>query len=125
MGKIDSDAERVVRAYLDAIGDRDFDRARRYLADADFHHRSPISSFQDPDAYIADIARIGAILERIEPRKLFIDGDDVCVIVDYVTHMARRNVTPVVHWMSVTKGKIVSIETIFDASEYIAMFNAD
>jgi ketosteroid isomerase-like protein len=115
----------VANAYLDAIATGDFARARACLADKAFSNRSPISTFDDADAFIADISRVGAILERMELRKVFVDRDEVCVIVNYVTHMQRRQVTPVVHWMRVVDGKIASIETIFDARVYEGLFELD
>lgn len=114
--------KQIVQAYLDAIAERDFERARRLLADERFCQRSPIASFDSADAYVADITRVGAILERIERRRMFVDGDDVCVVVNYVTRMDRRQVTPVVHWMRVERGRIASIESFFDARGYDAMY---
>lgn len=112
----------VVNAYLAAIAAGDFERARDFLSDLRFSTRSPIGAFNDADAYIADISRIGAILERINRRKSFVDGNEVCVIVDYVTHMEQRQVSPVAHVMRVEEGKIVSIESFFDARAYAEMF---
>ena len=112
----------VVDAYLGAIAARDFARARSWLADERFATRSPIASFTDADAYIADISRVGAILERMDRRRTFVDGEYVCAIVDYVTHMDQRQVSPVVHLMRVERGKIRSIESFFDARAYAEMF---
>lgn len=117
--------EQVVDAYLGAIAARDFDAARRCLSGRSFRHRSPISSFSDADAFIADISRIGPILEAIERRRTFVDGNEVCAIVDYVTRMDRRQVTPVVHWLTVVDGRIVAIETFFDARGYAKLFEVD
>lgn len=114
--------QQIVQSYLDAIVARDFDRARRLLADERFFQRSPIASYDSADAYVADITRVGAILEGIERRRMFVDGADVCVVVNYVTRMDRRQVTPVVHWMRVEQGKIFSIETFFDARGYDEMY---
>ena len=115
-------APEIVDAYLAAIAARDFQRARSYLSDRGFSTRSPISTFTSADAYITDISRVGAILERLHRRKTFADGDEVCAIVDYVTHMHQRLVSPVVHLMRVQDGKIVSIESFFDARAYAEMF---
>lgn len=115
-------ADEIVNGYLGAIGARDFERARRFLADRGFSNRSPISSFDDADAFVADLSRVGAILERMEQRRMFVDGNEVCVILDYVTHMQRRQVTPVVHWMRIADGKIAAIETFFDARVYEELF---
>lgn len=112
----------VVDAYLAAIAAGDFARARTWLSDSGFSTRSPIAAFNDADAYIADISRVGAILERISRRKTFVDGNEVCAIVDYVTHMEQRQVSPVVHLMRVERGKIVGIESFFDARAYAEMF---
>lgn len=112
----------IVHAYLDAIAARDFARARTWLSDERFSTRSPISNFTSADAYITDIARVGPILESVERRKTFVDGNDVCVILNYVTRMDARQVSPVVHWMQVADDKIVYIETWFDARQYAAMF---
>ena len=115
----------VVNAYIDAIAARDFPRARAWLSDGRFSTRSPISAFESADAYVTDISRVGLILEGIERRRVFADGNDVCVILNYITRMDRRQVTPVVHWMRVEDGKIVSIETFFDARAYDAFFRID
>ena len=115
-------AVEVVTAYLDAIATGDFARARACLADKDFSNRSPISTFDDADAFIADISRVGAILERMQLRKVFVDRDEVCVILNYVTHMQQRQVTPVVHWLRIADGKIAAIETFFDARVYEDLF---
>ena len=114
--------DQVAHAYLDAIKARDFERARHYLADDRFSQRSPIGVFQDADAYVADMSRVGAILEGIEHRHTFVDGNDVCLVVNYVTRMDGRQVTPVVHWMHVDGDKIRSIETFFDARGYDDMY---
>lgn len=117
--------DQVAHAYLDAINARDFERARGFLADDRFRQRSPIGAFEDADAYVADISRIGAILEGIERRRTFVDGDEVCLVVNYITRMDGRQVTPVVYWMRVDSGKICSIETFFDARGYDEMYPDD
>lgn len=117
--------EQVVHGWLGAVADRDFERARRYLSDLCFAHTSPISTGANADAYVADISRVGAILESVELRQTFVNGDHVCAIVNYVTHMDKRRVTPVVHLMTVDGDKITSIETFFDARAYAEMFTVE
>lgn len=117
--------DKVAHAYLDAISARDFERAREFLADDHFQQRSPIGAFDDADAYVADISRIGAILEGIERRRTFVDGNEVCLMVNYITRMDGRMVTPVVYWMRIDGGKIRSIESFFDARGYDEMYPDD
>lgn len=120
-----STVKEVVDGYLGAIAARDFERARAWLSDGPFTHRSPISSFTNADAFIADISRIGPILEGIVRRRTFVDGNEACAVVNYITRMDRREVTPVVHWLTVAEGRIIAIETFFDARGYAKLFEVD
>ncbi|UCE89593.1 MAG: nuclear transport factor 2 family protein [Pseudomonadota bacterium] len=112
----------IVHAYLDAIEGGDFDRARGYLSDEQFVYRSPIFNYDSADEFIIDIARVGAILERIERRRSFADGDEVCDVLRFVTSWSKPTSTDVVHWSKVKDGKITLIEAIFDARGYREMF---
>lgn len=112
----------VVDAYLCALAERDFERARTFLSDERFSTHSPIGAFADAASYMEDVSRVGPILERLERRKLFADGQDVCAMVNFVTRMERRYVSPVVYVMRVEDGKITSIESFFDASGYAELF---
>lgn len=116
--------QEVVHAYLDAIEARDFEHARTYLSDGHFTYRSPIAGFNDADAFIADIWRVGPILEGIDRRKTFVDGNEVCDILGFKIRMAQLSTIPVVHWAIVDGDKIVSIEVFFDATAYSRMFDA-
>ncbi len=115
----------VVEAYFEALAARDFDRVLGFLAERGFTYRSPLSNFDGAESFVDDISRIGSILEGIEQRKTFCDGNDVCTILDFKTRMDRLQVTPVVHWAKVEAGRIVSIETFFDAREYAKLFEID
>lgn len=115
----------VVDAYFGAIAARDFEQARRWLADEGFSSCSPIASFDDADAYIADVSRVGPILEGLRHRHTVADGEEVCAVVEYVTHFDRRVVSPVAYWMRVRNGRIAAIESYFDARAYAEMFVAE
>ncbi len=43
--------------------------------------------------FIASISHVGRITKRIEHRKMFIDGDEVCVIYNFVTTMGALGST--------------------------------
>jgi limonene-1,2-epoxide hydrolase len=111
----------TVAAFIDAIEARDFERARDYLSDTQFSYRSPVSMTDDADTFIALVSRIGPILERIERRRTFVDGGDVCSILHYRTTMESLKDVAVVQLATVAEGKIVSLEVFFDASEYNKM----
>lgn len=114
--------EAVFNAYLDAFAARDFERVRATLSDRTFHYRSPVTAHNNADVFVLDISRVGQILEGIDRRRIFIDGDEVCAI---LTFRIRINVVtryPVVLWARVEAGRIVSLEAFFDATEYSQMF---
>lgn len=115
----------VVESYFEALTARDFERVRAWLSERDFTYRGPISQFDSADLFVQDVSRIGSILEGIEQRKTFCDGNDVCSILNFKTRMDTLQVTRVVHWATVDRGRIVSIETFFDAREYAKLFDVD
>jgi len=113
--------EEIVSALLDAFEARDFELARTFLSDGAFSYRSPIESFNDADAFISNISRVGPILERIERCKTFVNGSDVCSVLKIHTTMDTLNAASVAQLTTVVAGKITAIEAIFDATEYNKM----
>lgn len=113
----------VFDAYLDAFAARDFDAVRATLADEGFVYRSPVTTHTDVDVFVADIVtRIGQILDGIDRRRIFVDGDEVCAILNFRIRINVVTDTPVVLWAKVERGRIVSLEAFFDATEYTQMF---
>jgi limonene-1,2-epoxide hydrolase len=119
----ESDAGKIVTAYLDALEDRDFERLRSFLSDTRFSYRSPVSKANDADTYIMIVSRVGPILESIERVRTFVDGNDVCSILRFRTTMEAIREIPLVQLTTVAAGKIVAMELFFDASEYNKMFD--
>jgi hypothetical protein len=113
--------EDVVNALFDAFEARDFERARGFLSDETFSYLSPIESFNNADAFIANISRVGPILERIERCKTFVNGNDVCSVLKIHTTMDKLNAAPVAQITTVLDGRIIAMEAIFDATEYNKM----
>ena len=64
----------LVDAYLAALTDRDYERARSFLADSGFEYTSPIATFADADAFMDYMMLIGGIIHAITCRKTFADG---------------------------------------------------
>ena len=115
----------VVDAYFAAFADRDFDRLRDCLTDGAFSHRSPIAAIDDADTFAAYMSRIGPVLEGLQRRRTFVDGDEVCAIVDYRIRLSELMLVPVVTWFKTGGGRIVAIETFFDATEYRRMIEIE
>jgi limonene-1,2-epoxide hydrolase len=109
-----SNAKEVVISYLKALNDQDFKAARSYLND-NMTFQAPIASHSSADAYFRENERLRSeygiknVLYGI--KKVFVDGDDVCVFFDFnigsVTLFACG-------WFQVEDGKISSIRVLFD-----------
>ena len=117
--------EKVVDAYLKALEARDYELARTFLSDEKFHYRGPTGQFDDPDRFMEIVWPVGQILRRIERRKTFLDGPNVCNFMTFHVHIDKPRSVSVVQWAVVEKGRIVAIETVFDASEYVRMFGPE
>jgi hypothetical protein len=111
-----------VDCYFDAIEARDFERAQWCLSSQEFYYLSPIQSFDTARDLIAYISCVGPITKRVERRRLFIDGDEVCAIFNFITTLEALASTRVAQWMKIKAGKIVRIEVFFDAHAYASMF---
>src|SRR2546429_8586673 len=78
-------AKDIVMAYQKALGKGDMAGARTYLHD-DLSFVGPFESFQRPEPYLEALGKLHHIVERVEPRRTFVDGDDVCLLYDMVTN---------------------------------------
>jgi hypothetical protein len=117
--------EKVFSDFLDAFEARDFDLLRGYLSDTQFSYQSPVSSYTSADTFVANIARVGPILECIERRKIFVEGSMVCGILNLKTTMEELRLVPLVQLATVVDGKITVLEAFFDATAYNRMFEPD
>ena len=113
----------VFNTFLDAFAAHDYDAVRATLSDVKFNYRGPVDAHTSPDIFVVDIVgRIGQILDGIDRRHIFIDGHDVCAILDFRIRINIVDITRVVLWAKVEQGKIISLEAFFDATEYTEMF---
>jgi hypothetical protein len=113
----------VVERYLDALTRHDDETLRCCLADTGFRYHSPIATFDDPDAFAQFVSMTAGILQRIERRRRFVDGADVCHWLVFVTQLSERTSTPGVQWARVEGGRIVSLELLFDPYHYRQLFD--
>ncbi|HSS65002.1 MAG TPA: nuclear transport factor 2 family protein [Gammaproteobacteria bacterium] len=115
----------VVNAFFDAIESGDFERAEERLSVEHFTYEGPIERFDNAGAFILSISRIGAILEGLKRRRMFVDGNEVCAILTYETTVEAIKTTRIAHWIRVEKGRITRIESFFDARGYAGMFDSE
>ncbi|MCK8516881.1 nuclear transport factor 2 family protein [Methylonatrum kenyense] len=117
-------AQGLVETFLQAIEMHDPEGARACLADEGFHYRSPISEFTDADSFIADMTYRTGIVQRMEIRKAFADGNDLCHILSVHIQISSRVRVDAVIWSRVLDGRIQWMEVLFDAYPYRALFPA-
>jgi hypothetical protein len=116
-----TDAAGVAEAFFDAWTGKDFDRARSLLHD-DLSFQGPIESFSDADSYIASLRQLSGIVTGADKQKLFVDGEDVCVIYDLKTAPVPSSRT--CEWYRVRNGKIAWVSVVFDARPFAPLFEA-
>jgi len=110
----------VVQGFMEALGKGDFGAARRYLHDnLSFH--GPLDSFDKPERYLEALAKFHQVVERVDMKKMFIDGNDVCLLYDVVTKTPAGTAF-VCEWYKVKGEKIAELRTVFDARPFAAMF---
>jgi len=107
-------AREVVTSYLQAMDKRDYAAVRQYLQDSVFIKGPGGEAFRSPDDFLKMMEQQRG---RYDVRKVFVDGDDVCVLYNFVTGKATVFFCS---WYQLKGGKIASIETIFDPRAFAA-----
>ncbi len=102
------DPKKVVMSYIGALDSQEYDRALEFLHER-VRVRGPAGeTFGKPMDFIAMLRQYHG---RYEIKRVFADGEDVCVLYDLVTTPATVYMSS---WYQVKEGKIISINTIFD-----------
>jgi hypothetical protein len=113
-----ADSAHVAENFFDAWTSKHFQRARELLQD-DVSFEGPIDSFSDADTYLASLQQLSGIVTGAEKLKVFVDGDDFCVIYDLKT--APVPSTRTCEWYRVRDGKVASVSVVFDARPFAAL----
>lgn len=113
-------AGEVVQGFMQSLGKGDFSSARKFLDD-NLSFQGPIDEFQKPEPYLESRKKLHHIIDRLDMKKIFTDGKDVCVLYDMVTKTPAGTAF-IAEWYQVRGGKIVAIRVVFDARPFAAMF---
>jgi ketosteroid isomerase-like protein len=116
-----TDPAQVAESFFDAWTGKDFAQARTLVHD-DVSFAGPIDSFSDADSYLASLEQLSAIVTGVDKQKLFVDGNDVCVIYDLKTVPVPS--TRTCEWYRVRDGKVASVSVVFDARPFAPLFGA-
>ncbi|SEO03500.1 SnoaL-like domain-containing protein [Mucilaginibacter gossypiicola] len=100
-------ANDVVLSFVKALNDEDFVTARNCAAD-DLKFIGVLGHRDSADAYFADMQHMKL---KYDIKRVFSDGDDVCIFYDI--DMGRATIFSC-GWYHVADGKVNSIRVIFD-----------
>jgi ketosteroid isomerase-like protein len=110
----------LARRYLAAVDQRRFSEVASLLT-PDFAFESagaPVIS--GPDNYVRALRRIAPILRHNDIKRVWADGDEACVVYDFVTD-TQQGAIPSVEWITVRDGRIASIQLIFHSQPWPAV----
>jgi hypothetical protein len=113
------DPRSIARAHIEAMSRKDFQAMERNFAAA-ITFKGPGGSLSGVADVLGGYRRLGPILLRNDIHKIFVDGEDVCVIYDFVTDTAG-GVVATVEWLRTQAGKIQSIWLLFDRGPWPAV----
>jgi hypothetical protein len=107
-----TDLKTIAVSYLEAVGTKDLARVSQLLAD-DVDLVGPASTYRSAAEVVGALGRLAAIHVRNDLRRVFVDGDEACVVYDFVTDTAIGAV-PTVEWLRIERGRIRSIRLFYD-----------
>jgi hypothetical protein len=107
-----NEARRAALEYIEACGRKDYDTVSRLLAPS-MTFVGPGNALTGAAPYLAVLRRLGPVWVRSDVKKVFVDGDEVCVIYDFVTDTPAGAV-PIVEWLRIEHGQVASVALFFD-----------
>ena len=107
----------LVTDYITAVGDGRLDDLDGLL--------HPDLTFQRPgrprldgrEHYVAALRRLSPIIARNDIKRVLVDGDEACVIYDFVTDTPVGAI-PTVEWLTFDEGLIASVLLIFEDARW-------
>jgi ketosteroid isomerase-like protein len=112
-------AKDVVTGYQTAMGKGDMKAARAFLAD-DLSFRGPLDTFSAAEPYLEALKRLAPMIVRIEPKRMFFEGDEAALFYDLVTN-SPAGTAPCAEYYKVKGNKITHIQVYFDARPFAAL----
>ena len=118
-----TDSATVVSDYIEAVGNKQFDRLLALLQ-PDMEFSGPnVKSTHSAQEYVSGLRRLTLILDHNEIKKVLVQGDEACVIYDFVTSTPVGAV-PSVEWFTLRDGRIQSSQLIFDRARWPEVLQA-
>jgi hypothetical protein len=113
-----NDPRALAVAYIDAVGNKDFDRVAELLhPEVEFVTTGP--RIQGLPAFVGALRRLAPILVRNDVQATIVDGNDVAIVYDFVTDTPAGAV-PTIEWLTTDKGRIRTSRLIFHKEHWAA-----
>lgn len=103
--------ESTARAYLGAVGNKDLGQVEQLLA-PDVTFAGPVMKLSGARDVLAALRRIGAVHVRNDIQRVFVDGNEACVIYDFVTDTIGSVAT--IEWLRFEDGRIRDVKLYYD-----------
>jgi hypothetical protein len=107
-----TDPRELVTSYIQAVGERRLE-ALSPLLEPDAQFTLGDNTVRGRDNFVGAFRRLLPIIDRNEIRHLFIDGDEACVVYDFVTSTPVGPVLSVEH-IKLRNGRIASSTLVFE-----------
>jgi len=105
-------AKEIVLSYIKALDSHDYREAETFFGKSVKVKGPSGEEFNTPHEFIEMLQKYAG---KYEVKKVFVDGDDVCLIYNFSANGANALMCS---WYQLQKGKITSIQTIFDPSPF-------
>ena len=107
-----TDRKTLALAYLNAVGKQQYGKVEALLA-PDVQFRGPSMTRTSAEELLGALKRLAAIHVRNDVKRVFADGDEVCVIYDFVTD-TPAGALPTIGWLRFEGERIRSIDLYYD-----------
>src|SRR5436190_6291518 len=106
----------VVKRYQRALREGDFDAARGVLKD-DLRFQGPFDTFDNADDYLKAVQALHGIIESVDMKHLWADGDEIVMLYDMVTS-TPAGTELICGWHGGEGDKIGRIRVVFDSAPF-------
>jgi hypothetical protein len=103
-------------AYVQAVSDKRFEQFSAFVH-PDAELTGNVVSVRGATDFVKGFERLAPILLHNQVKKVFADGDEVCIIYDFITDTPAGAV-PTVEWLTIQDGLIRSSWLLFDRSRW-------
>lgn len=103
---------KLVTEYINAVGEHRLETLAAML-DPDAEFTVGDTTLRGAEAFIGGFRRLDPIIERNAIRKIFVEGDEACVIYDFVTDTPAGAVLSV-EYLKFKNGRIASSLLLFE-----------